>query len=112
MIQGVYKEHPYRPGVMEFDIQDVILLDDVKKRFTKRVQMLVPLEKVNGELVEFLGMNLRANPGNTELRIQVQDNTAEMAAALKTGGQKIAINDELVHFVEEHDYIRMYVETQ
>ncbi|MCB9046609.1 MAG: DNA polymerase III subunit alpha [Chitinophagales bacterium] len=112
MIQGSYREHPYRPGVMEFDIQDVILLDDVKKKFTKKVHMLVPLEKVNEELINFLGVNLKANPGNTDLRIQVQDNTANMTAALKTGGQKIAINDELVQYIEDHSYIRMHIETQ
>lgn len=112
MIQGVYKEHAYRPGVMEFEIHNVMLLDEVKKQFSKRLHIIVPLEKVDSELITFLAGNMKANPGNTDMLIKVLDNTTQMATGLKTGGQRVAINDELIHYIEEHDYIRMQVETQ
>ncbi|MCB0699500.1 MAG: DNA polymerase III subunit alpha [Chitinophagaceae bacterium] len=112
MIQGMYKEHKYRPGVMEFEIQKVMLLDEVKKYLTKRVFLRLPLEKIDDELIGFLSENLRTNPGSTDLLLRVEDAQDNMASNLKTGGQKIAINDELVHFVEEHDYMRISLETQ
>lgn len=112
MITGVYKEHAYRPGVMEFDIQDVMLLEEVKKRFTRRVHMQIPLDKLTLDFIYFLGTNMQANPGSTEMRIQFVDKADNMTTTLKTGGQKIAINDQLVNYLEEHDYIRYHVENQ
>ncbi|MBZ0097933.1 MAG: DNA polymerase III subunit alpha, partial [Taibaiella sp.] len=112
MVQGVYKENNFRPGVMEFEIQNVILLDEVKKQFTKRLNLLLPLEKVDNDLVSFLATNIKGNPGSTEVLFKVVDNTNEMTAGLKTGSQKVTINDELISYVEEREYIRMQVETQ
>lgn len=112
MIQGMYREHPYRPGVMEFEIQKVLLLDEVKKALTKKMHVLLPLSCVNDELVEFLGENLRTNPGSTDLMLRIVDTTDNMTAQFKTGGQKLAINDELVQYIDERDYMRYSLETQ
>lgn len=112
MIIGTYGEHRFRPGVMEFDIQDVLLLDEVKKKFTKKMHLQIPLEKVDNDFISFLGSNIQANPGSTELRIQVVDTADDMTTTLKTGGQKFVINDQLVQYLEDHDYIRYHVEKQ
>jgi DNA polymerase-3 subunit alpha len=112
MIIGTYGEHRFRPGVMEFDIQDVMLLDEVKKKFTKKVHLQMPLDKVDNDFIYFMGTNMQANPGNTEIRIQIIDPTDNMTTTLKTGGQKVAINDQLVQYLEERDYIRYHVEKQ
>lgn len=112
MIQGVYKENNFRPGVMEFDIQNVVLLDDVKRAFTRRVQLLVPLNKLDEDFAAFLAGNIKANPGGAELLLKIYDNTDNLSAGLKTSGQKFAINDDLVHYLADRDYIRLQVETQ
>lgn len=112
MIQGVYKEHKYRPGVMEFEIQRVMLLDEVKKILTKRVCLTLPLQKLDETISEFIIENFRTNPGSTELLLRVYEEDDNMAATLKTGGQKIAINDELVQFVEEREFMNLSLEVQ
>ncbi len=112
MIQGIYKEHKYRPGVMEFEIHTVILLDDVKTRYTKKMKLLMPLNKIDDDLVAFLGKNLNEHPGNTDLVLQVYDQEEETQAGLKTASKRIAINDELVEYVNERDYMQFALETQ
>ncbi len=112
MIQGVYKEHNYRPGVMEFEIQNVMLLDEVKLRFTKRLHMLIPIDKINDELVSFMSQNIREYSGNTEIVLSVYDPSDNMTTKLKTNGHKIAVNDDLVNYISEKDYMRMSLETQ
>lgn len=113
MIQGIYKEHRFRPGVMEFEIQDIVLLEDVKKRLTKKMHVLVPLQKVDEQLVQFLGENFKTNPGNTELILKVVDLDDETyKTGLRSGGQRIAINDELVEFIEGTEGFRLHLETQ
>lgn len=110
MVQGIYQEHKYRPGVMEFQIQNIMLLDQVRKTLTKKLQMLIPLHRVNEELVAFLEDNIKKHPGNTELVLQIVDEEANMAAKLKTLGLKMEINDDLVHFLKEQSDILFYLD--
>lgn len=113
MIQGVYKEHNYRPGTMEFEIQNIVLLEEVKKQFAKRLYVLVPLDKIDDELVQFFGNNMKQNPGNTDMILKVVDTEAEdMSTALRTSGRKIAVNDELIEYINEHNGFRLHLETQ
>ncbi|MCD6063619.1 MAG: dnaE [Flavipsychrobacter sp.] len=110
LIQGVYQEHRFRPGVMEFEIQSIMLLDEVKKKLTKKMTLWMPLAKINQELVMFLSDNLKQNPGNTDVIIQVVDEEDNMTTKMKTAGQRLAINDELITFLQENDYIRLSLE--
>ena len=106
MIQGVYDEHKYRQGFMEFQIQNMMLLDDVRKLMTKRLQFSLPLEKVDADFVAFLEHNIKTNPGNTELIIHISDDSNDRAVRLKTQGVKIVVSDELIKFLTENDFIR------
>jgi DNA polymerase-3 subunit alpha len=63
MIQCVYDEHKYRPGTMELNIQNMMLLDEVRKLLTKRIHISVSLLKVDKEFVDFLENNVKAHPG-------------------------------------------------
>jgi DNA polymerase-3 subunit alpha len=110
MIQGVYAEHKYRPGVMEFQIQNVTLLDEVRRTLTKRLNILLPLQKLDEELVEFLRENVKKFQGNTEMIVQVVDETGQLNTRLKTHSQKIELNDELIQFLKEQEDIRYSVE--
>ncbi|MBS1586088.1 MAG: DNA polymerase III subunit alpha [Bacteroidetes bacterium] len=110
MIQGVYQEHKYRPGVMEFNIQSIMLLDEVRKKLTKRVKLMIPLQKLNAEFAQFLEQNIKKHPGNTELILQVVDDDEPMAIKLKTHNIRMELNDELIGYLNEHDEVQHSVE--
>ncbi len=111
MIQGTYQEHKYRPGVMEFQIQQIMLLDQVRKTLTKRMQLLLPLHKIDEALVSFFSENIKKYPGTTEVVMQVVDNEADMSIKLKTLNMRLEINDELLQYLEENTDLLYYVET-
>lgn len=103
MIQGIYAEHKYRPGVMEFNIQNIMLLDDVRKVLTKRLNILLPLEKINQSTVNFFNENMKMYPGKTDVLLKVTQE--DMSLMLKTNGNKLAINDPLLAFLEEQELL-------
>jgi DNA polymerase III subunit alpha len=103
MITGVYDEHKYRPGTMEFQIQGMMLLDEVRKTMTKRIHLALTLDKVTAEFANFMEENTKKNPGSTELIISVKDPETEMAVRMKTGGKKIVVSDELISFLAAHN---------
>ncbi len=109
MIQGVYDEHKFRPGVMEFQIQNMMLLDEVRKKLTKRLHLSIPLHKIDDVFVDFMEQNLKKHPGNTELVLHIASWDG-MEARLKSQAKKIEVNDELVRYINEHEEIQYSLE--
>ena len=111
MIQGSYEEHKYRPGVMEFNIQNVMLLDQVRKSLSRKLHLELQLFRIDPDFVEFMNDNLKKNPGTTELVLKVVDEVEKMAIGLKTQKARIEINDELIQYLQLHDEIKYKLET-
>ncbi|WP_345084506.1 DNA polymerase III subunit alpha [Nemorincola caseinilytica] len=110
VITGVYDEHRFRPGTMEFQIQGMMLLDEVRKTMTKKISMAIPLDKLSEEIATFMEANIRKYPGNTELVISVRDLETDMGIRLKTQNKKILISDELIAFLAEHEEVSYSIE--
>lgn len=109
MIQGVYAEHKYRPGVMEFQIQQIHLLEHARKLFTKKLFFRLPLEFITEQTVAFFKDNFNRHKGNTEFSIQVVDD--ESVIQFRSSQSKIELNDELIQFIESNDKLLFKMET-
>ena len=105
MIQGVYDQNRYRTDTMEFQIQNMMLLDEVRKVLTKKIHLSMPLLKVSDEFVDFMEANLKKHPGNTELILHINDWDG-LEVRLKSQSRKIEVNDELIRYIQEHEDIR------
>jgi DNA polymerase-3 subunit alpha len=103
MITGTYDESRFRPGQLEFRIQGVMLLSDVKSKFTKRLSMALPLQKLDKDLVDFLQTNFQQNPGGCDLSIIVTDEESEYRAALRSSSGKVLVNDDLIEYLQTAD---------
>lgn len=105
VISGVYDEHRFRPGVMEFGIQSMMLLDEVRKTMTKKIHLSIPLGRITHEFAAFLEDNVRKYPGTTELVLHINDEESTYATRLKSQ-IKIEVNDPLIAYLNEHEEIR------
>ncbi len=110
LITGMYQEHKYRPGVMEFQIQGISLLDQVRKTMTRRVNLHIPLSKIDDVMAQFIYENVKQHPGNTELIIAVRDEETDMAVKLRTNGMKVELNDSLIQYITDNEAIEYKVE--
>ncbi len=110
MILGVYAEHKYRPGVMEFSIQNIILLEEVKKLLTKRITLYVSLEALTDNVILFLTQYLYQNFGNTDCVLQIADKPNDVTTRLRCNNQKLLVTDELLDFLTETE-IKYKLET-
>jgi DNA polymerase III subunit alpha len=105
MITGTYDESRFRPGQLEFRISGVMLLSEVKEKYTKRLFMALPLEKVDMDFVTFLQRNIQQNPGSCEVSIQVVDENTERKAALRSSNGKLLVNDDLIEYLQTADIL-------
>ena len=110
MIQGKYDEHKYRPGVMEFTIENMMLLDDVRKVMTKRVILNIPMSKLDDIFVHFIRENIKTHPGSTDFVIQVYDEETDHTVRLRSQGTKMELNDELIRFLQQSDDVQYVLE--
>ncbi len=106
MLQGVYDDHKFRPGVTEFTIQSITLLDEVRKLFTRRVSIGIPTWRLDSAFVDFMGNYIKMNPGTTEVHIQVSDEETQQSVRMKSQGLKLQLNDELIEFLQNAEGIQ------
>ena len=109
MITGTYDENRFRPGTMEFRIQGVMLLSEVKTKYTKKLSMALPLQKLDKDFVEFLNTNIKQNPGSCEVNIFISDEASDYSANLRSGNGRLLVNDDLIEYLQTAD-IRYKVE--
>ena len=110
MITGVYDEHKYRPGNMEFQIQGIMLLEEVRKVMTKKLFLAIPLHNLTDEFTEFLEGNVKKYPGSTELIISVKNMANDMTIRMKSQNRRILISDELIAHLQESEGIHYSIE--
>ncbi|PZF74705.1 DNA polymerase III subunit alpha [Taibaiella soli] len=110
MVQGSYKEHRFRPGVMEFEIQNIMLLDQVRKTMTKKLHLLLPLHKLDEPMVAFFMDNVKRYPGSTDVIFRVVDHAAQMDIRLKTLNMRLELNDELIQFLQGSEDVKYSLE--
>jgi DNA polymerase-3 subunit alpha len=103
MITGTYDESRFRPGQLEFRISGVMLLGDVKSKFTKRLSMALPLQKLDRDFVDFLQTNFAQNPGGCDLNIIITDEATDFKTALRSSAGKVLVNDDLIEYLQTAD---------
>ncbi len=109
MISGTYEESRFRPGQMEFRISGVMLLSDVKSKYTRRLSLSLPLNKVDKGFVDFLSRNIQQHPGACELSILITDPDNERNTTLRSSGGRLLVNDDLIDYLQDA-HIRYKVE--
>jgi DNA polymerase-3 subunit alpha len=109
VVQGCYREHPFRPGVMELNISNISLLEQARATMTKCFKVGLPLEKLDDATAAFLVDNLKANPGSTEMVVHVLTDDPTHQLRLRTNGHKISVNDALLEFLASKE-VRYKVE--
>ncbi len=103
MLTGIYDENRFRPGQMEFKVQSVMLLGDVKTKLTKRISLAFPLQKLDHDFVSFLQQNIQQHPGGCELNFQIFDEENERSAILRSNNGRLHVNDDLIEYLQTAD---------
>lgn len=108
MVQGAYQQNEWR-GTWEFKVQQVILLENVRKILTRRMKLSIPLQKLNADVISFLQDNFRKYQGKTDVSFVINDD--ENNIALRTHNMKLELNDEFIQFLNGNEHIAFMLET-
>jgi DNA polymerase-3 subunit alpha len=95
MIQGQFQRRNSYSEEIEFKIRSIVVLDNIKRLFTKRITVDITLEKLNEQLVQSLQKH-QLKDGQTEWQFRVHVPAENRTLKLVSGFKKIEFTDALL----------------
>ncbi|MCF8223934.1 MAG: DNA polymerase III subunit alpha [Bacteroidales bacterium] len=101
MVRGKVRKKMYREDELEVKINNIHLLTSVKDELIRSITVIIPIDRVNDELIdEIKGMALK-NKGKTELKVVVADTVEKMSVSLFSRSLKLELNNEFMNYIED-----------
>ncbi len=108
-VQGTVQTHPYRKAQVEFKVQMIQLLEDLKKKQTREIVVSATADSLTPEQVSFLTDNVLEHPGSSELNLQLLDEEEGWKVSLKTLTKKVEMNEPLAAFLSGQPNLNVHI---
>jgi DNA polymerase-3 subunit alpha len=108
LLTGAFKQR-YAKSEFEFKPSAIILAENIKRQFTRQLQLEIDVRNVAPDMIDFLENNLRTYPGKSSLRVIVSEPKEKLKASLVTLDTGLEMNDELVQFLQTRPEIEVLV---
>ncbi len=109
-IEGVAQPKRFKQEEIEFQLQRIQLLEDVKTEMTEEVEISTLVDSITGEQIDFLADNLEENPGSSGFCFHLTDQEhPEQRINLRSLTRKVEINEDLVEFLEDQKSFKVRI---
>jgi DNA polymerase III subunit alpha len=108
MVEGAFRTR-YNSDQYEFRLSKLHLLDTVKTTLTKQVTVDVFPQYINEDFINFVEANLKAHPGSTQFKVNVNDNRNNYKVGMYTLGKGFTMNDEMAVFLNDNPDVEVSV---
>ncbi|WP_282036017.1 DNA polymerase III subunit alpha [Saccharicrinis aurantiacus] len=100
MVKGVVQERWNNPDNLEVKVTSIQLLDGLRDERVKGININIPLDAVNQELVTELAAITEENTGNATLRFSIYDTEDNNQVKFLSRSSKIKLSDEFIDYLE------------
>jgi DNA polymerase-3 subunit alpha len=94
---------------LEFKINKVMHLADVREEILKTVSLHIPYEQINEDFVSSLIDNIKQNPGKLSLRIVLFEQSTNLKVNCISRNFKVKISNDFLNFIHSYDFVQMSV---
>ena len=98
MVTGMFQNRWNSETDFEFKIHRIMLLDNVKSTYTKRINLELTLKRLDDEFVNII-TKYAEKSGNCELGIQIVDESTQEKMKLCSSYKKIEMSDEFLEAI-------------
>ncbi len=102
LIKGQYQPRQYNEAILDFRIASIQQLPDVKDSMIEKITLVLPLQRIDEEMINGLSYWIKNNSGQASLYFKIEDPEKQMSVSLSGNGQKISVNRSLVRYLEEN----------
>ena len=110
LVEGGFKTR-YNSDQYEFRLSKIHLLETVKPLLTKQVVLDVQPQFINEDFVNFIDANVKANPGKTTLKLNINDSRNNYKVGMYTMAGGFTMNDEMAVFLNDNPVVEVSVVT-
>ncbi len=100
LVKGKVRKRMFREDELEVKIQNIHLLTSVKDELIRSLTVIIPVDRLNDDLVDKLKELAVRNTGKTELKIVVADPVEKISISLFSRSLKVELNNDLISFIE------------
>jgi len=100
LVKGKVQKRLFREDELEVRIQNIHLLTSVKDELIKSFTIIIPLDKLNDELVSNLKKMAVENKGNTELKFMIAEPLEKISISLFSRSLKINLSNDIIDYIE------------
>jgi DNA polymerase-3 subunit alpha len=95
----------YNSESLEFRVNHIELLSEVRKNQIRNLTIQIPLSMVNEPVIHEMEKLMKKNKGSTFLRFNITDEESNNTIQLFSRNTKILVGQDFFHFFEEHPEI-------
>ena len=107
-ICGSFRQR-FSKSEFEFKVTGITMAENIKRQFTKQLQLEIDARMIQHETVLFLENNFKKNPGKSSLRIVVSEPKSSLKANLVTLDNGFEMNNDLIQFLETRPEIEVQI---
>ncbi len=104
-VKGLIVPRKYAPDIFELKVASVELLPDIKDKVIERITISIPLEQLDGSIVDELTTIILEHPGNTHVHFNIFDTEKRLRAEMKSRSIKTTVQKELINYIKSHEGI-------
>ena len=108
-IKGRVQSRRYNESQLEFKINTIQLLTDVKDKLLEKLTIQLPLIELTAETLEDLTALLKNNSGNTLLYFQIHGPESHLNLEMFARNTKIKVTTTLVDYLKTNESIKFKV---
>ena len=98
-VTGTFKNRWNKTNEFEFKINNVLLLETVKRNMTRQVIVDVEPRFLTEEMVTFIEKNIKRNPGKSSLKFNLFEPKENWKIGMYTVEKGFELNDEMTEFL-------------
>lgn len=108
-LSGRSQERRWKEGEWEFKIHRIELLQDVRDKLAKKIEIKVPLQEVTDDFIKDLEGILASEKGKCRLKLTVLDRKEELKTELYVKNQGVTISNKLIDEINNRPFLEFKV---
>ncbi|MCX6210681.1 MAG: DNA polymerase III subunit alpha, partial [Bacteroidetes bacterium] len=113
LVQGIVKKGWKKEGdtedKFEFDVTDIYLLETVKSKLTKNIELNMHASSVDENMIAFIQKNMKTNPGSVSLKFNIVEPLENLKITLSLFDKGVSMNEELAEYLLKNEDVEVSV---
>jgi DNA polymerase-3 subunit alpha len=109
-VKGTFEKWESR-NEWNFRVNEICLLETIKKAFTKQLQITLQAGSINPEQVNFFSTHMKKHPGRVRFKIMLIDQGERLKIQMTTTEKGIEMNDEMADYLNNNPLFDVHVDT-